>query len=59
MPRVGASVGWLGGVAAFLALALDGLNGPDEPTVRAVYAATDIVTDFVLVPRALAWLRTG
>ncbi|MES2642497.1 MAG: hypothetical protein V4850_23640 [Myxococcota bacterium] len=57
--HVAASVGWLGGVAAFLALALVGLNGTDEQTVRAVYISMDLETRFVLVPLALASLGTG
>jgi len=57
--HVTASVGWLGAVAAFLALAVVGLATTDAPTVRAAYVATAVVTWFVIVPLCLASLLTG
>ena len=57
--HVTASVGWLGAVAAFLALAVVGLTSDDAQTVRAVYLAAEPMTWFVLVPLALASLLTG
>lgn len=57
--HVAASVGWLGGVAGFLALAVVGLSGTDEQTVRAVYLSMDLMTRFVLVPLSFASLVTG
>ena len=53
------SVGWLGAVSAFLALAIVGLRDSDLRTVRSVYIATETVTWLVIVPLALASLFTG
>lgn len=53
------SVGWLGAVAAFLALAIVGLTSQDTRTVRAVYLAAQPITWYVLIPFALASLLTG
>lgn len=53
------SVGWLGAVAGFLALAVAGLTSQDVGTVRAAYLAMDLMGWFVLVPLALASLFTG
>ena len=47
------TVGWLGAVAAFLALAIIGLTSPDIQMVRAVYLAMDLITRFVIVPLSL------
>ena len=57
--HITASVGWLGAVAAFLALAVVGLVGTDGPTVRGAYLAAAVVTWFVIVPLCLASLLTG
>lgn len=57
--HVTTSVGWLGAVAAFLALAVAGLAGEDDPTVRGAYVAADVVTWAVIVPLCLASLVTG
>ncbi|MEA3190945.1 MAG: hypothetical protein QOD77_1527 [Thermoplasmata archaeon] len=51
--HVAASLGWLGSVAAFLALALAGLEG------KAVYAAMDVVGWSAIVPFCFAALGTG
>ena len=53
------SVGWLGAVAAFLALAVTGLTGRDTATVRGAHVGAEILTDVVIVPLALASLVTG
>src|SRR5438552_7618073 len=53
------SVGWIGAVGAFLALAIAGLNSRDEQVVRASYLAMDLTTWFVIVPLAIAALLTG
>ena len=53
------SVGWLGAVAAFLALAVTGLTGRDTATVRGAHVGAEILTDAVIVPLALASLVTG
>jgi hypothetical protein len=57
--HVTTSVGWLGAVASFLALALAGLASQDEETVRAAYLAMDLTTWFVIVPLSIASLLTG
>ena len=53
------SVGWLGAVAAFLALAVAGLTSQDPQVVRAAYLAMDLTAWFVIVPLSLASLVTG
>jgi hypothetical protein len=53
------SVGWLGAVAGFLALAVVGRLSGDPDTVRAAYLATELTTWFVIVPLCLASLLTG
>jgi hypothetical protein len=53
------SVGWLGAVAAFLALAVAGLTSRDAQLVRAAYLATELTTWSVIVPLAFAALITG
>ena len=57
--HVTSSVGWLGAVAGFLALAVAGLASQDAQTVRAVYLAMEATGWFVLVPLSLASLLTG
>ncbi|MFF8261317.1 hypothetical protein [Streptomyces virginiae] len=57
--HVTASVGWLGAVAAFLALAVAGLTSSSAPTVRGAYLAMDVVGWFVIVPLSVASLLTG
>jgi hypothetical protein len=53
------SVGLLGSIAAFLALAVAGLTSQDSQIVRAAYPAMDLTTRFVIVPFAFASLLTG
>jgi hypothetical protein len=53
------SVGWLGAVAAFLALAIAGLTSRDAQTVRTSYAAMELTSRFVIVPLAVGALVTG
>lgn len=57
--HVTSSVGWLGAVAAFLALAVSGLAGRDPPKVRAAYLAMEMIAWFVIVPLSLAAPVTG
>ena len=57
--HVTSSVGWLGAVAGFLALAVAGLTSQDAHIVRAAYLATELITWFVIVPLGLASLLTG
>jgi hypothetical protein len=53
------SVGWLGAVGAFLALALVGLTSQEDPLVRAAYVGMDLMTTLVIVPLSLAATATG
>lgn len=54
------TVGWLGAVAGFLALAITGLTSQDVQTVRAAYIAMELITRFVLVPlSSIPLLLTG
>lgn len=53
------SLGWLGAVAAFLALAIAGLASSSPATVRGAYVSMDLVGWTVIVPLAVASLLTG
>jgi hypothetical protein len=57
--HVTSSVGWLGAVAAFLALAVAGLTSRDAQMVRAAYLAMGLTAWFVIVPLSLASPLTG
>src|SRR5215207_11105088 len=57
--HVTASVGWLGAVVVFLALAVVGLTSQDAQTVRGAYLVMEPAAWFVLVPLAFASLLTG
>jgi hypothetical protein len=57
--HVTASVGWLGAVAVFVALAVVGLRADDQDTVRAAYWATDAATRYVIVPLAFGTVLSG
>jgi hypothetical protein len=57
--HVAASVGWLGAVAVFLALAVAGLTSDDADLARGAYMTMDWAAWFVLVPLSLASLLTG
>jgi len=53
------SVGWLGAVAGFLALAVAALASQDAQTMRGSYLAMELTGWFALVPLSLASLLTG
>lgn len=53
------SVGWLGAVAVFLALAITGLTSPNIQLVRSSYLAMELSAWFVIVPFSLTSLFTG
>ncbi|NWF24704.1 hypothetical protein HW130_00195 [Streptomyces sp. PKU-EA00015] len=57
--HVACSVGWLGAVAAFLALAVTGLTSNAPQTVRGAYLAMDVIGWYVIVPFSAASLLTG
>jgi hypothetical protein len=54
-----ASVGWLGAVVCFLALAVVGLTSQDAQTVRGAYLGMELTGWLVIVPLSLASLLTG
>jgi hypothetical protein len=53
------SVGWIGAVAAYLALGLAAVTSSDAPTVRAAWIAMDLTGWWAIVPLAIAALLTG
>jgi hypothetical protein len=53
------TIGWLGAVAAFLALAVAGLVNDDALTVRGAYLEMDVAARFAILPLAAAALVTG
>ncbi|AWI58688.1 hypothetical protein [Sinorhizobium fredii] len=53
------SVGSLGAVAAFLALAIAGLSSEDDHVVRSVYVTMEVIARSVIVPLVFASLATG
>jgi hypothetical protein len=57
--HVVSSVGWLGAVLGFLALAVAGVSTLDELVVRATYVAMNLLTWSVIVPLCLVSLGTG
>ncbi len=57
--HVTSSVGWLGAVVTFLALAIIGLTSEDPKTVRGAYLVMEPAAWYVLVPLAFASLLTG
>jgi hypothetical protein len=57
--HVTCSVGWLGAVVAFLALAAIGLTSDDAQTVRGAYLVMEPAARWALIPLALASLLSG
>lgn len=57
--HVTCSVGWIGAVLVFLALAIVGLTSPDAETVRGAYLVMEPAAWAVLVPLAFGTLVTG
>jgi hypothetical protein len=57
--HVTSSVGWLGAVATFLALAAAGSASRDAQVVRAAYLAMELTAWFVIVPLSFASPLTG
>jgi hypothetical protein len=57
--HVTSSVGWLGAVAVFLALAVAGLTSQDAQMVRAAYLVMGLTGWFVIVPLCFASLASG
>ena len=59
MAHITSSVGWIGAVVAFLALAIAGLASKNDQTVRAAYLAMELIGWGVIVPFSVASLLTG
>jgi hypothetical protein len=57
--HVTSSVGWLGAVGSFLALAVTGLTTRNAELVRATYIAMELTGWYVIVPFCLAAMVTG
>ncbi len=57
--HISASVGWIGAVVAYLALAVVTQTSEDAQLVRSAYIALDPITGYALVPLAFASLLTG
>jgi hypothetical protein len=53
------SVGWIGGVLAYVALGVAAVTSGNTETVRAAWIAMDVIGWWVIVPLALASLLTG
>ena len=53
------SVGWLGAVVPYLALAIVGLTSHDRQMVRAAYLSMELIGWFVIVPLSIAALLSG
>lgn len=53
------TVGWLGAIAAFLAVALIGLTSDEAQTVRGAYLVMERAAWLVLIPLAFASVLTG
>jgi hypothetical protein len=57
--HVVSSVGLLGAIASFLALAVAGLTSHNDQMVRAAYLAMDLIARFVILALAFGSLLTG
>lgn len=57
--HIASSVGWMGAVAAFLALAVTGYTTTNEWTMRAAYTVMEIIGWTALVPLSALTLLTG
>ncbi len=53
------SIGWVGAVAAYLALDVTAATSQDAQTLRAAYLAMEPIARFVIVPLAVSSLLTG
>jgi hypothetical protein len=53
------AVGWIGAVAAYIALDVATATSQDAQTLRAAYLAMELIAWYVIVPLALASLLSG
>lgn len=59
LAHITTSVGWLGAVLAFLALAIVAMTGSEVEVVRAAYLGMDWTLRYAIVPLAVASLAVG
>jgi hypothetical protein len=59
MAHVTSSIGWIGAVASFLALAVTGVISDDSQKVQAAYLAMNLIAWLVIVPMSLLSPATG
>jgi hypothetical protein len=57
--HLGVSVGWIGAIAAYIALDVATVTSDDPGTLRAAYAGMELIVQSVIVPLAIATLATG
>ncbi len=57
--HVTASVGWIGAIAGFLALAVVSLTSQNALMVRGTFLSMDVIARFIIVPLSLVSLFTG
>lgn len=57
--HITSSVGWIGAVAAYLALDVNVATNQDDQMLRAAWIAMGWITGYVIVPMALTSLLTG
>jgi len=53
------SIGWIGAVAAFLALSIAGLTSQNPESVRGAYTSMDLISRFIIIPMCFVSLATG
>lgn len=59
LSHIVSSVGWLGAVAGFLAIAVTGVISGDIQTVHGAYLVMKVMALYVLIPLSIASLLTG
>ena len=57
--HVMSSVGWLGAIAAYIAVNVPVVTGGDEQAVRAAHLMMNVIMKYALIPLALASWLTG
>lgn len=57
--HITSAVGWIGAVAAYLALDIAATTGQDPQTLRAAYIGMALIVHYVIVPLAFTALLTG
>jgi uncharacterized membrane protein len=57
--HITSTLGWLGAIIGFLAVAIAGLRSNDVQLVRSTYLAMELIGWYVLVPLCVASLLTG